>query len=130
MGKRNKKKKSVVKNLAVPYPGPLLSVLIVAALVSLTYLWMCSRCEDLGSEIVLLESRRAALDSQLRTETSLWAQRSSLEGIRQGLRRFGIAMSLPPMDRIVVVSRQDIVAGAVPLELDHSYDYLVQSGYE
>lgn len=130
MGKKNKRKKSVRKNIAVPYPGPLLSVLIVAALVSLTYLWMCSRCEALGNEIASLEAHRAALDNRLRTEKSLWAERESLEGIRQGLRRFGIEMTLPSMDRIVIVPRHDIIAGVVPFETEYSHDYFVQSGYE
>ncbi len=130
MARKNKNKKRVKRTLAVPYPGSLLSVLLVAALISLTYLWMADRCDTLGNEIGALEGRHLSLQNQLSTEKSLWAQRTSLEGIRLGLQRWGVEMSLPSMDRIVMVRRQDVLAHTTPIVTDDDYDYIVHSSHE
>lgn len=128
--KRNRNKKRTARGISIPYPGPLLSILIATAVVSLVYLWICGRCESLGREIGELESVRTELSQQLNLEKSRWARHESMEGIIRGLARWDIRMSLPEAARVVVVRRRSLLEEGEVAAGVESLAMVSQEGYE
>jgi len=121
MARKNKNRKKGRKGISLPCPGPLASSLITAALLALTYLWVCGQCESLGREIGELEQVRNQLSQQLNLEKSRWARNETMEGIMNGLKRWNIRMELPEMARVVVVRRRDLLEDVAASEGRQEY---------
>lgn len=118
MAKKNRKRKkqySVVSRIS-----PVLIILVLAAGLSLTYLWLCEQCETLGTEIQQLETHYQELHRRLQDEESDWSYMQSLPGVRKALEAFDIEMNLPEKHRIVLVHPLNLRADA-PRDSVHQY---------
>ena len=87
------------------FPAPLAGLLILAALLSLSYLWLCGRCEALGRDIQKLEDQRSELRRRVVNEEYKWSNLNSLAQIRQALARFDIEMGWPDERRVIRLAR-------------------------
>lgn len=87
------------------FPAPLAGLLTLAALLSLSYLWLCGRCEALGRDIQKLEEQQADLRRRVINEEYKWSNLNSLGQIRQALARFNISMGWPDERRIIRLAR-------------------------
>ena len=65
---RRKRRNRRRQEQGMGFPAPLALVLVVAAIVALSYLWLCGRCEGLGERIKDLEARKAELERQVVNE--------------------------------------------------------------
>lgn len=130
MARKKRSNKNRKRHTEIPYPGPLLSVLIAVAVVSLAYLQLCGRCVTLGEEVAELERHRSEISRRLNIEKSKWARNERIDGIKRGLARWGIKMELPPPERVVFVEREKLLDKLVPSEGHGRYDYVARNGYE
>ncbi len=87
------------------FPSPLAGLLILAALLALSYLWLCGRCDAISREIQALEEQYTELRRRVVAEEYRWAQLNTLSRIRSALDRFGIPMERPDERRIVRLAR-------------------------
>lgn len=83
------------------FPRPLASVLTVAAVLSLTYLWLHGQGEALGFRIQDMEGRLNELQQRVANEESKWSNMKSLPSVRRALRRNGAVMNWPSDHRVV-----------------------------
>ena len=83
------------------FPAPLACILGAAAIVSLSYLWLCGRCGDMGAHIKALEDRKAELRKRVINEEYKWANMKSPHNIEQLLQKFNLAMTWPDESRTV-----------------------------
>ena len=61
-----RKKKTMKKNqVKVPFPVLLANVLVLVAVLGLSYMWLCSRCDALGKDIKRKEAELAAAQKRL-----------------------------------------------------------------
>lgn len=86
-------------------PPPLATVLILAAVLSLSYLWLCGRCEDLGKRIKSLERECAKVRKVRVNEEFKWYNMTSLPSMEKALQRHGLQMNFPPQGRVVQLPR-------------------------
>jgi hypothetical protein len=83
------------------FPAPLAAILSAAAILSLSYLWFCGRCEALGMQIQALESKKAELHKRVINEEYKWSNMKSPQTIEDLLHRFNLAMVWPEENRVV-----------------------------
>ena len=98
--RRRKNRKAYVK---IPFPTVLASVLVFAAVFGLSYVWLCSRCDQLGQEIKRLEQVQRDTRRRLINEQDRWSNLLAPANFERALRRHGLAMSLPDERQIVRV---------------------------
>lgn len=103
MGRRRNRKK---QSAGFIFPLPLASVLGLAAAISLTYLWLCGRCEAMGQQIKALEEQRAEVQKRITNEEYKWAQLKTPENIARLLQQFNIEMVWPDKDRVVRIKSE------------------------
>lgn len=96
--KKNKRQHALTRNA-----GSVAAVLIAAACLSLSYLWLKGRCEQLGEQIKHLEAERLDIRQRLQHEESRWARMNSLPGVQAALDAFNLDMHLPDRKRVVRV---------------------------
>ncbi len=87
------------------FPGAIAAILVVAAVLSIGYLWICGRNEDLGRQIKALEVAKQALDRRVINEEFKWANATSPENIQRLLIRHKLPMELPKERSITRVKR-------------------------
>ncbi len=88
-------------------PGALLlPILIFAATTAFGYLWLCSRNEDIGKSIKVIEEKRKDLDRRVVNEEYKWANATSPENIRRLLKVHHIEMELPRETSVVRVTQR------------------------
>ena len=95
--KKNRKRQPA----QVVFPAPLAAVLVVAALLALSYLWLCGRCENLGREIRDLERSLSAVRVRAQTEAYKWSNLTSPRRFEEILHRHGLDMTWPEESRVV-----------------------------
>ncbi len=83
------------------FPAPLAAILSAAAVISISYLWFCGRCEALGVQIQSLEAKKAELHKRVINEEYKWSNMKSPQNIESLLRQFNLAMTWPDEDRVV-----------------------------
>ncbi len=98
---RRKRRNNRKKSAGFIIPKPLLSVLALATLLSLSYLWMMGRCEAAGQRIKTLEQRRTDLHSRVLNEEYKWANMRSPRNMEAALRRHNLVMTWPSENRVV-----------------------------
>ena len=82
------------------FPAPLALVLVVGAIVALSYLWLCGRCEGLGERIKGLEARKGELERQVVNEDFKWTNMKAPPNIERLLRTHRLEMEWPSEDRV------------------------------
>jgi len=96
-----RRKKNRKKLDGFVFPTPVASLIIIAAIVGVAYLWLCSTAEALGSQIKALENERTTLREQFSNEQLRWTRLKSPRSIEAALARYGIEMVWPHRDQIV-----------------------------
>lgn len=100
MAQRNRKKRRTNKQHGYGFPGMIAAAFLVVVL-GLTYVWIGSRCEQLGREIRVLEARQHELSNAFRQEESRWARMRSPQGLESALRRWNLDMQWPARGQVV-----------------------------
>ncbi len=85
------------------FPAPLAVILGFAAVVSLSYLWVCGRCEDLGVQIQKLEGKKAEVHRRVINEEYKWSNMKSPQNIERLMQHFKLAMTWPEEARVARV---------------------------
>jgi hypothetical protein len=83
------------------FPAPLVALLVLIALLALSYLWLCGRCEDLGRRIQELEARNVDLQKRIVNEEYRWTNMTSPRNIEQLLRTHRLNMTWPEESRVI-----------------------------
>jgi hypothetical protein len=100
---RNKFRKKQVRGRV--FPAPLAGVLLMAATMSLSYLWLRGRCESLGTQIKELEGQRTELRKRVANEEFKWANMTSPQNMERLLQAHNLVMKYPDERNIVRVRR-------------------------
>ncbi|MEM7391751.1 MAG: hypothetical protein AAF492_05320 [Verrucomicrobiota bacterium] len=99
--KPRKNKKKDARSGGFSVPPPLVLILVMAAVLSLFYLWMHGRCEALGLKIQELEGDLTRIEDKVANEESKWANLRSLANVQEALEKHGIEMSWPRESQVI-----------------------------
>ncbi len=105
--KRNRKKRVD----GYLFPVPFASLLVVAGLAALAYLWMLSRCEAMGAEIKALERADAELTERYLNEELKWTRMRSPQNMERILARNGVKMDWPTGQQVVLLADAGLLTG-------------------
>ncbi|MDF7801324.1 hypothetical protein P4C99_17735 [Pontiellaceae bacterium B1224] len=106
--KRKTTKKKMKKNqVQVPFPVLLANVLVLVAVLGLSYMWLCSRCDALGKEIRSKEAELVAAQKRLVEEQDRWSTLTSPANLERAINKHKLLMSMPESARVVVVGRSN-----------------------
>lgn len=109
--KRKSNRKKTKKNqVQVPFPVVLANVLVLVAVLGLSYMWLCSRCDALGREIKSKEAELAAAQKRLVNEQDRWSSITSPLNLQRAIRKHGLDMAMPREKQVVKVGRWDVSA--------------------
>jgi len=103
MKKKHKKKSRKKAQVRIPFPVMLTNLLVLAAVLGLSYVWLCARCDTLGADIKRIEAAQRETNRRLINEQNCWANVRAPEKFQRALRRHGLVMSQPDECRIVRV---------------------------
>lgn len=107
MAVKSKKRKSTKKNqVQVPFPVLLANVLVLTAVLGLSYMWLCSRCDALGREIKICERELTTAQKRLVNEQDRWSYLTSPANLERAIKRHGLDMRMPREAQIVRVRYQ------------------------
>ena len=113
------KKKQIQKNrkaeVTIPFPMKFSVILIFAVVFGISYIWLCSRCEQLGNDIKQRESELRASQTRLTNEKERWASMQTPANVDRALKRHGLQMTLPDARQIVHVR-----SGGAPVALAYN----------
>lgn len=98
--KRNRKKRVD----GYLFPVPFASLLVVAGVAALAYLWMISRCEAIGAEIKVLEAEAAGLEERFLNEELKWTRMRSPQNLERILVRNGVKMGYPGGSQVILLA--------------------------
>ena len=95
--RRNRKKR--VDGFVVPknFAG----ILIAVSVAALSYLWLCTCCDDLGSDIKELEKSLVQLENKFLNEEYKWMSMKSPQNLEDTLQQYSIKMTWPRRDQVV-----------------------------
>ncbi|MFH0909032.1 MAG: hypothetical protein V1929_09740 [bacterium] len=80
-------------------------VLLGATTLALSYLWLCSGCDDLGRRLKHLEQQKLALQRRIVNEEYKWSNMTSPQNMEKLLQRHGLVMTWPSEKSIVRIRR-------------------------
>lgn len=104
----NRKKKKMKKNqVKVPFPVLLANVLVLVAVLGLSYMWLCSQCDALGKDIKRKEGELAAGQKRLVSEQDRWSYITSPANLERAIKKHRLDMVLPREEQIVRVRYQN-----------------------
>ncbi len=106
--RRKKSRRKTKKNqVQVPFPVVLANVLVLVAVLGLSYMWLCSRCDALGREIKNKEAELAKAQKRLVNEQDRWSGLTSPLNLQRAIRERGLNMEMPSQKQVVKVGRWD-----------------------
>lgn len=106
--KRKIQKKNSRKNqVQVPFPILLANVLVLVAVLGLSYMWLCSRCDALGKEIKRKEAALNATQKRLTNEQDRWSSITSPANLERAIRKYDLAMNMPHESQVIRVGGWD-----------------------
>ena len=106
--KRKSSRKKTKKNqVQVPFPVVLANVLVLVAVLGLSYMWLCSRCDALGREIKNKEAELAEAKKRFINEQDRWSSITSPLNLKRALRKHGLDMTMPEQKQVMKVGRWD-----------------------
>ena len=106
MATKRKKKKMKKNQVQVPFPVLLANVLVLVAVLGLSYMWLCSRCDALGKEIKRKEAELTAAQKRLVNEQDHWSGITSPANLERAIRKHDLKMVMPREEQIVRVGYQ------------------------
>ncbi len=87
----------------VPFPVVLANVLVLVAVLGLSYMWLCSRCAALGRDIKQKEVELAAARKRLVAEQDRWSSITSPPNLQRAIRGHRLEMTMPHDSQVVRV---------------------------
>jgi len=106
--KRKNSRKKKKNQVQVPFPVLLANVLVLVAVLGLSYMWLCARCDALGQQIKNKEAELAVVERRCNNEEGNWAKMKSTPNLRAAILRFGLNMRMPSETQIVKLGQWDI----------------------
>ena len=106
MAAKRKKKKMKKNQVQVPFPVLLANILVLVAVLGLSYMWLCSRCDALGKEIKRKEAELTAAQKRLVNEQDRWSGITSPANLERAIKKHGLKMTMPSEEQIVRVGYQ------------------------
>lgn len=103
MAAKRKKKKNRKNQVKVPFPVLLANVLVLVAVLGLSYMWLCARCDALGKEIKRKELELTAAHKRMVSEQDRWSAITAPANLERAIRRHGLNMAMPSATQIVKV---------------------------
>ena len=103
MATKRKKKKMKKNEVQVPFPVLLANVLVLVAVLGLSYMWLCSRCDALGREIKSKEALLSTAEKRLVMEQGRWSVLTSPNNLKNAIRKHRLNMSVRPEEETVRV---------------------------
>ncbi len=94
--------------MQVPFPVVLANVLVLVAVLGLSYMWLCARCDALGREIKSKEAALATAQKRRANEEERWSIMTSPANLRQAIRKFGLEMQMPRESQIVKMGHWEV----------------------
>ncbi len=102
--KRKPQKKRKKKNqVEVPFPALLANVLVLVAVLGLSYMWLCSRCDALGKEIKKKEYELDTANKRLDKERNRWSTITSPPNLKAAIAKHRLDMVMPRESQIIKV---------------------------
>jgi hypothetical protein len=109
--KRKTTKKNMKNNqVKVPFPVLLANVLVLVAVLGLSYMWLCSRCDALGREIKGQEAELAAAHKRLVSEQDRWSSITSPANLERAIHKYKLSMSMPLDSQVMRVGNWNVNA--------------------
>lgn len=106
--KRKTTKKKMKKNqVQVPFPVLLANVLVLVAVLGLSYMWLCSRCDALGKDIRQKEAELVAAQKRLVNEQDRWSSITSPANLERAIGKYDLAMIMPRENQVLRVGHWD-----------------------
>lgn len=107
MATQRKNKKTHKKNqVRVPFPVLLANILVLVAVLGLSYMWVYSRCDALGKEIKHKESTLVKASKRLVNEQDRWSYITSPANLERAIKKYQLEMVMPRESQIVRVRYQ------------------------
>ncbi|WP_372806927.1 hypothetical protein [Pontiella sp.] len=95
------------QQVQVPFPVVLANVLVLVAVLGLSYMWLCSRCDALGKEIKNKERELRAANKSLVQAQDRWSSATSPVNLERAIKRHRLPMSMPTGDQVVKIGSWD-----------------------
>jgi len=105
--KRKKTRKMKKNQVQVPFPVVLANVLVLVAVLGLSYMWLCSRCDALGKEIKHKEAELYSAQKRLVNEQDRWSSITSPGNLQRAIRKYNLNMIMPRENQITRVDTWD-----------------------
>jgi hypothetical protein len=102
---KKRRKTSRKAEVRIPFPNMLAGFLVCAAVLGLSYVWLCARCETLGSDIKRLEIELRTARQRAINEQDRWSNMLAPANVERALDYHQLAMHLPDERQIVRVRR-------------------------
>ncbi len=83
------------------FPRKLALFLGGGAIIFVSYLWLCGRCEDFGIQIKKLEDKKAEVHRQVLNEEYKWANMKTPQNIENYFKLHNMTMVWPDQEQIV-----------------------------
>ncbi len=106
MATKRKKKKMKKNQVQVPFPVLLANVLVLVAVLGLSYMWLCSRCDALGKEIKGKERKLSVAQKRLVNEQDCWSSYTSPANLERAIKKHRLNMVMPREAQIIRVRYQ------------------------
>lgn len=106
MAAKRKKKKMKKNQVQVPFPVLLANVLVLVAVLGLSYMWLCSRCDALGKEIKGKERELAAAQKRLVNEQDRWSYITSPANLERAIKKHNLNMVMQRESQVIRVRYQ------------------------
>ena len=92
--------------MQVPFPVLLANLLVLVAVLGLSYMWLCSRCDALGKDIKSKEKELTTVQKRLVNEQDRWSYITSPANLERAIKKHGLEMAMPREAQIVRVRYQ------------------------
>ncbi|RKX43122.1 MAG: hypothetical protein DRP64_08680 [Verrucomicrobia bacterium] len=106
MATKRKKKKMKKNQVQVPFPVLLANILVLVAVLGLSYMWLCSRCDALGKEIGDRESKLATARKHLEDERDRWSTITSPLNLERTIKKHRLHMVMSSEEQRINVRYQ------------------------
>jgi hypothetical protein len=118
--RKTTRRKTTKKNqVQVPFPVLLANVLVLVAVLGLSYMWLCSRCDALGKEIKVKEAELRAANKRLTNEQDRWSGTTSPVNLERAIRKYRLPMAMPRESQVVNVGSWKQVQAKGTAKVDH-----------
>lgn len=95
--KRNRK----LQSQGFLFPTKVAAGLVLACVVGLSYLWVCSSCESLASQIKKEEHELKQLRNKVAQEEARWTDMTGMRSLSRALKKHNLDMDWPNPEQVV-----------------------------